>query len=58
MITPQAFPTVQARLVDLWRRLTMSSAAFEELRVNAIHRQMGGAISLDEVRRIVRAHRI
>ena len=58
MITPKAFPTAQARILDLWRRVTMSPTAFEERRIHAIHSQMGGAISLDEVRRIVRAHRI
>jgi hypothetical protein len=58
MITPKAFPTWQARIADLWRRLTLTPAAFEEERVSAIHHQMGGAISREEVRRIVRAHRI
>lgn len=58
MITPTAFPTVTAQLRDLWRRLTLSEAAFEELRVSDIYRQMGGALPLAEVRRIVRAHHI
>ncbi len=58
MITPKAFPTLRARLVDVWRRLTLPPEAFEEERISAIHCQMGGAISRDEVRRIVRAHRI
>ena len=58
MITPKAFPTLATRLVDFWRRLTLSRAASEELRVGEIHRQMGGALHLEEVRRIVRAHHI
>ncbi len=58
MISPKAFPTLSARLVDAWRRLTLSQDAFEELRVSEIHRQMGGSLPLDEVRRIVRAHRL
>jgi hypothetical protein len=58
MITPRAFPTFAARLTDVWRRLTLSQDAFEEIRISEIHRQMGGALPLDEVRRIVRAHRI
>ena len=58
MITPKAFPTLNARLQDIWRRLTLSPDAFDELRVSEIYRQMGGALSLDEVRRIVRTHRI
>lgn len=58
MITPRAFPTLNARLHDIWRRLTLSPDAFDELRVSEIYRQMGGALSLDEVRRIVRTHRI
>lgn len=58
MITPKAFPTVRAQLIDLWRRLTLPQAAFDELRASEIYRQMGGVLPLDEVRRIVRAHRI
>ncbi len=58
MIGPKPFPTLQARLLDLWGRLTLSTAAFEDRRVDAIHREMGGVISRDEVRRIVRAHRL
>jgi hypothetical protein len=58
MITPKAFPTVRARLFDAWRRLTLSPAAFEEERVSQIHRHLGETISREEVRRIVRAHRI
>lgn len=58
MITPKAFPTFGARLIDAWRRLTLSQDAFEEMRISEIHRQMGGALPLDEVRRIVRAHRL
>ncbi len=58
MITPKAFPTVWARLLDLWRRLTLSSADFEEQRVGDIHRQLGGTLSREDVRRIVRAHRV
>jgi hypothetical protein len=58
MITPTAFPTLRAKIRDAWRRLTLSEAAVEELRVSDIHRQMGGALPLDEVRRIVRAHYI
>jgi hypothetical protein len=58
MITPKAFPTLRTRAADLWRRLTLSSAAFEEQRVSEIYGAMGGALSRDEVRRIVRDHRI
>jgi hypothetical protein len=58
MITPKAFPTVRAKLADLWRRLTLPPAAFEEARISQIHRHLGGAISREEVRRIVRTHRI
>ncbi len=58
MITPKAFPTFTARLVDAWRWLTLSQDAFEEMRISEIYRQMGGVLPLDEVRRIVRAHRI
>jgi hypothetical protein len=58
MIGPKPFPTLQARMRDVWRRLTLPPAALEDRRVEAIHREMGGAISRDEVRRIVRAHRL
>jgi hypothetical protein len=58
MIGPKPFPTFQARLLDCWRRLTLPPGDLENRRVEAIHREMGGAISRDEVRRIVRAHRI
>jgi hypothetical protein len=58
MIGPKPFPTMQARLLDCWRRLTLAPTDLENCRVEAIHREMGGAISRDEVRRIVRAHRL
>jgi hypothetical protein len=56
MIGPKPLPTLQDRLLDLWRRLTLAPTALEDRRVEAIHREMGGVISRDEVRRIVRAH--
>jgi hypothetical protein len=58
MITPKAFSTPQSWFSDLWRRLTQSAEAFEEQRVSLIYSEMGGVISRDEIRRIVRAHRI
>ena len=58
MITPKPFPTLLARFHDLWRQLTLPPTVLEEERVSAIHRQMGGAISREEIRRIVRTHRI
>ena len=58
MIGPKPFPTLQARAADLWRWVTMSASEWEERRVSDIHRQMGGALPLEEVRRIVRAHRL
>jgi hypothetical protein len=58
MIRPKPFPTLQARLVDFWRTLTLPAAALEDRRVETIHREMGGALSRDEVRRIVRSHRL
>ena len=58
MIRPKPFPTLRARLDDVWRQLTLSPAALEEERVRAIHRQMGGVMSVDEVRRIVRTYLI
>ena len=58
MIGPKPFPTLQSRILDFWRRLTLPPASLEDRRVEAIHREMGGAISRDEVRRIVRAHRL
>jgi hypothetical protein len=58
MITPKALPTLGDRLIDLWRQLTLSPSALEDERVRAIDVQMGGTISLDEIRRIVRTHRI
>jgi hypothetical protein len=58
MITPKALPTLGDRLIDLWRQLTLSPAALEDERVRAIDIQMGGALSRDEIRRIVRAHRL
>jgi hypothetical protein len=58
MITPKPFPTLWARVADFWRRMTLSPAAFEEQRVSEIYGEMGGVISREEIRRIVRAHRI
>jgi hypothetical protein len=58
MIGPKPFPTLQSQALDLWRRMTLPPADLEERRVEAIHQAMGGVLPRDEVRRIVRAHRL
>ena len=58
MIGPRTSPPLWDRLLEFARGITLSAAELEERRVSFIHGQMGGVISREEIRRIVRAHRL
>jgi len=57
MIRPKPRGGLRSLFLELWRRLTMPAAEHEQLRVNLIYEEMGGVLSKDEIRRIVRTHR-
>jgi hypothetical protein len=44
--------------VEAGYRLTMTPSDFEERRVSFIYEETGGVLSKDEIRRIVRKHRL
>lgn len=58
MIGPRTRPPLVSRIADVGRRLVMSRAEFEDRRVAFIHEEVGGLLSKDEIRRIVREHRL
>jgi len=58
MIGPRSRPALLSRLLDRARGLTMTQAEREDRRVSFIYAETGGVISKDEIRRIVREHRL
>lgn len=58
MIGPRSRPHLFSRLVEAGYRLTMAPSDFEERRVSFIYEETGGVLSKDEIRRIVRKHRL
>lgn len=58
MIGPRSRPPLLTRLLEAGSRLTMPPAVLEDRRVSFIYEETGGVLSRDEIRRIVRKHRL